>query len=769
MPANYTASANCAIKSISIAFHEPQKAITDALSHLLTLIQHEQACSHELSARIHDLEQRHQQQVQVQQLKDELKRELQEGFQQQYDVKLDNLAERLAASEKDNHALRQIMQTMEGRHNEELLEMEETMRLMTHNLGFSPNSDDYDDDGGGDGEEQTGEHHRVDGGPADSARTRQNDIEEESLSTNQKLWETHVEQDDIQKEADGSSVGPDEEMHAEGLNKGSVDPNEEKHPEEINEQSATVPAVSSSEKGAIIDGDKSAANELEEEDDDVSLGIEDGANDIDKALPGSKHTIVRPRPRSSASLRSSMVIKASQSKVAFHETLVSRLKRLEDTYDEIVKCRNDNDMPSSEAEYTQSTGGSRSTNYDEMKDNILKLEREIMTIKSRLGSIAVFLVGCINADEMTNETPSDTTTAAAAPTPTLSSILQEKNKIIKRSIDETNERVDALSSRLVQSLAQRESGTDSSRNSGSVDPAAISILEQKVKLLSDRILVDQNTKCEPFDAEKDGNHPAVLADEGWKHQVDKNLAQLEREKADSSQVDSMLASLEDKCNESQSALVDAMRKLGVDGFTCGATSNIAGEASEGSDVLVQEALCSVEVAQATVSSLQKELEGLVSKLDDKPSLDEIKALMLSVESTYKDRFASHEALQAAIDDIHQGLKQKMARSDVSCVISKSIEKARLGLTEERDSLMIGRAPYRCIGCNNLYPGGVSNAIATKVNHNALPTPSIGFGRLLHARRYFHVRDGDDDSRRAGGGVIRARPPRRSGGTIYARR
>jgi len=746
MPANYTASANCAIKSISNAFHEPQKAITDALSHLLNLIQHEQACSHELSARIHDLEQRHQQQVQVQQLKDELKRELQEGFQQQYDVKLDNLAERLAASEKDNRALRQIMQTMEGRHNEELLEMEETMRLMTHNLGFSPNSDDYDDDG--EGEEQTGEHHRVDGEPADSARTRQNDIEEESLSTNQKLWETHVEQDDIQKEAD---------------------PNEEKHPEEINEQSATVLAVSSSKKGAIIDGDKTAANELEEEDDDASLGIEDGANDIDKALPASKHTIVRPRPRSSASLRSSMVVKASQSKVAFHETLVSRLKRLEDTYDEIVKCRTDNDMPPSEAEYTQSTGGSRSTNYDEMKDNILKLEREIMTIKSRLGSIAAFLVGCINADEMTNETPSDTTIAAAAPAPSLSSILQEKNKIIKSSIDETNERVDALSSRLAQSLAQRESGTDSSRNSGSVDPAAISILEQKVKLLSDRMLVGQNTKCEPFDAEKDGNRPAVLTDEGWKHQVDKNLAQLEREKADSSQVDSMLASFEDKCNESQSALVDAMPKLGVDGFTCGTPSNSAGEASEGNDVLVQEALRSVEVAQATVSSLQKELEGLVSKLNDKPSLDEIKALIVSVESTYKDRFASHEALQAAIDDIHQGLKQKMARSDVSSVISKSIEKARLGLTEERESLMIGRAPYRCIGCNKLYPGGVSNSIATKVNHNALPTPSIGFGRLLHARRYFHVRDGDDDSRGAGGGVIRARPPRHSGGTIYARR
>ena len=172
------------------------------------------------------------------------------------------------------------------------------------------------------------------------------------------------------------------------------------------------------------------------------------------------------------------------------------------------------------------------------------------------------------------------------------------------------------------------------------------------------------------------------------------------------------------------------------------------EVSEGNDDgQLQEALCAVEAAQTTISSLQSDMEDLISKLDEKPSVDQVKALLVSVEASYKDRFASHEALQLAIGEIHQGLKQKMTRSDVSNVVSKSIEKARLGLIEEKDSLMIGRAPYRCIGCNSLFPG-VSNSIAKKVNHNALPTPSIGFGRSLHAKRYFHVRE---DGKRRGGG------------------
>jgi len=485
-------------------------------------------------------------------------------------------------------------------------------------------------------------------------------------------------------------------------------------------------------------------------------------------------------------------VDASKTKLAFHETLLSRLERLEDTYDDIMKRQAVSDIPppsSSEITNAESadTSGYRYRSPDATREDIRKLKIEVLVVKSRVDSIDALLDGGANVAELTTETSS---TTDANTTSTLPSILEEQRQVTQRSIEETNKHIDALSKELSSRLTQSELALsrlsqpqrdlqqeiDGRRNSGCLADAADAIcdLQQKMKLLSERL--DHSTK---YVVREDDNLPEkVPVKEGWRQQIDKSLAQLEKDKADRSDVESMMATFGDICNQNHDATADAMRQLREDGFasaseggsdSCTSTSSI-GDVFEGDDGQLQEALSAVEAAQTAISSLQNDMGDLISKLDEKPSVEQVKALLVSVEASYKDSFASHEALQSAIGDMHQGLEQKMTRSDVSSLISKSIEKARLGLTEEKDSLMIGRAPYRCIGCNSLFPG-VSNTIAKKVNHNALPTPSIGFGRSLHAKRYFHVRE--DGERREGGGrgggVMRARRPRHSASSVYARR
>ena len=805
---NPTALANNAIRSIS--FQEPQKAIQTAFRHLLSLIQEQQASTHEfdsqfnrLSVRIDVIEQKHLDDKQVQQAKhDELKRELHQGFQQRY---VNNLEERIASSERDNHHLRKEIKMMDSRYGQELSAMRDTLNLLMHNLGFSPDSSDDDNNGDGSEKEQKDEEaageiakvegqHEVEYGKVEIANSKV-----PSLTIQSELRNTDREQTISKEEDDGCVYAPGKEEHSGETN-------------ETNDQSLRVPAVAPSEKGTIVSGDRiitesvDVANETNE--DDESLNVEDIANGIDMTLPTtplrpdagqgttnntavSKQTLTRPTQMNSAShWPSTVVLDASKTKLAFHETLVSRLERLEGTYDEILrKHHNGNDIapiPPSKAECEMSANDSGPFNTIKgTKEDVLKLEIEIAAIKSRVDSTDAFLDGCIDASDKTEEMeiPSDDGNTAQA---TLSSILQKHNKTIQKEMEETNERLKTLSveisSRLeshelelsqqsrgqsIFSEAKVEMDSISSRSHGnSVDDAVVSDLQQKMRLFGDRLDV-QEAKL----AHKSRNLPTASTDDGWKNQVDKSLFQLEKEKVDSSHLDSTVASLEDKYNQQYDVLANDISQLREDGFVFSNLST-GSEPSGGNDGRLQEALTSIEAAQTTIGSLRNELEDLISKLDDKPTLEQVKALLGSVESTYKDRFATHEALQSAIGDIHQGLKQKMTRSDVSNVISKAIEKTQLGLTKEKDSLMIGRAPYRCIGCNSIFPG-VSNSIATKVNHNALPTPSIGFGRSLHAKRFFHVRE-DGDKRGTGGGgggVIRTRRPRPSAGTtsIYARR
>ena len=684
-PFNQTALANNAIKSIS--FQDPQEAIQDALRHLLALVQQEQSNHHELEARVHALEKEHcscdaddtfkqQQQQELQLLRDELRRELQTEFQQRYDATL----ERLESSEKSNQELRQ------------------DLRLLTHNLGFSPNEE----------------------------KEEEEEVVEEEVETEEAAVATEkaAEVKEVEKHDDAEDK----------MNSGENSP-KEALADQLPPALAVLSSSSSGSPTADNTIDENASQHKDKDDenkdeDDASLGIEDIISSADDDTSKAKETNARPRSitSNSASRRwASIPVDASKNKLAFHETLVSRLERLEDAYEDIAKRRevvNDIPPPPSSSEM--------------------------------------------------NNTEATQTSSTAVVTDTLPSILKEQRQLAQRSTDKTNERIDALSRELSSRLTKSEVAlsqlsqlqkdlqreTNGRRNSDcSVDTCttdAICDLQQKETLLSKRL--DHTSSANHETPQEENNLPAKRPiTEGWMEQIDKSLALLQKDKADTSYVDNIMATLGDRCNQNH----DAIRQLREDGFataseggsdTCISTTSTSNsstsEASEADDDgRFKEALCAIEAAQTTISSLQNDMEDLIAKLDEKPSVDQVKALLVSVEASYKDHFASHEALRLAIGEIHQGLKQKMTRSDVSDVISKSIEKARLGLTEEKDSLMIGRAPCRCIGCNSLFPG-VSNSIAKKVNHNALPTPSIGFGRYLHAKRYFHVRE--DGERRGGG-------------------
>lgn len=75
----------------------------------------------------------------------------------------------------------------------------------------------------------------------------------------------------------------------------------------------------------------------------------------------------------------------------------------------------------------------------------------------------------------------------------------------------------------------------------------------------------------------------------------------------------------------------------------------------------------------------------------------------------------------------------MTRSEVVNLVKAILKKAKIDIQNTKDTLMIGRIPYKCIGCNQMFPAGVNGVRASKVNHDSLSTRgSFNAPRVLHS-------------------------------------
>ena len=62
----------------------------------------------------------------------------------------------------------------------------------------------------------------------------------------------------------------------------------------------------------------------------------------------------------------------------------------------------------------------------------------------------------------------------------------------------------------------------------------------------------------------------------------------------------------------------------------------------------------------------------------------------------------------------------MTRNEVLFLVKQMLNGAKEDVRRSGKSLMIGHQPFKCLGCDTIYPDGVNNTLAPKVNHNSLP-------------------------------------------------
>mmetsp|Transcript_12736 Transcript_12736/g.27104 ORF Transcript_12736/g.27104 Transcript_12736/m.27104 type:complete len:894 (-) Transcript_12736:2226-4907(-) len=126
--------------------------------------------------------------------------------------------------------------------------------------------------------------------------------------------------------------------------------------------------------------------------------------------------------------------------------------------------------------------------------------------------------------------------------------------------------------------------------------------------------------------------------------------------------------------------------------------------------------------------IEKEMDALASKLDEKPSQDQIDLMMKKIEHSMAERLGADNTLQLIMENLRLEMKQKMTKKEVLALVKYAFSEAKVGIQNTKSTLMIGRTSYKCLGCNQSFPG-VNGSRAPKVNHDALPpavplTPNI---------------------------------------------
>ncbi|KAL9181455.1 hypothetical protein ACHAXT_010260 [Thalassiosira profunda] len=137
-------------------------------------------------------------------------------------------------------------------------------------------------------------------------------------------------------------------------------------------------------------------------------------------------------------------------------------------------------------------------------------------------------------------------------------------------------------------------------------------------------------------------------------------------------------------------------------------------------------------------TIESEVEGLPSKLAEKPSQDQIEALLSDLEK----RLGQDAELQVALANMKKELEQRMTRDEVISLVRRALRDAKLGLQSSKDSLMIGRMRY-CLGCSKAFPA--VNGKRAPLVHDAL-RPATGVSNRSSIRPLRALRSASQPSR-----------------------
>jgi len=152
-----------------------------------------------------------------------------------------------------------------------------------------------------------------------------------------------------------------------------------------------------------------------------------------------------------------------------------------------------------------------------------------------------------------------------------------------------------------------------------------------------------------------------------------------------------------------------------------------------------------------IHTLENEVARCSNQLAERPDQDQINGMLQELEDALQQRLGgTGQTVRIILNNMKSELKQKVTRDEVMNAVGRMIGDAKQGVQNNRETLMIGRVPYRCLGCNQAYPGGVNGRMARKVNHRALPSSSGG----LHAYRLSsssHLRVNGGFGKGGGGG------------------
>lgn len=145
-----------------------------------------------------------------------------------------------------------------------------------------------------------------------------------------------------------------------------------------------------------------------------------------------------------------------------------------------------------------------------------------------------------------------------------------------------------------------------------------------------------------------------------------------------------------------------------------------------------------------LKQVEDEMEKIASQLAEKPDEEQINTMLQDLELSVFKHVGIDKDLKSVIHTMKTDLTHKMTKEQVLGLVKQLIKGAKEGITKNAAnaaSLMIG---YKCMGCNDIHPEGVNRFIATKVNHNALPS-----GRnMAHPVYHPYSRQGSDTKMRS---------------------